>query len=60
MIVYQNLNIAGEKITLGLDENLMVRDILGNHVLFFEVKKCGVFLSERDLANTILHKIQLN
>ena len=60
MTVYQDLNIGGQKITLGLDENLMVRDILGNHVIFFEVEKCGVFLSERDLVETILRKISLN
>lgn len=60
MVTYQQLNIGGQKITLGIDENMRVVDTLGNHVIFFEVISCGIRLSEKDLRDTILRKISLN
>ena len=60
MIMYQSVNIAGYKMKLGLDEELRVRREDGSYVAGLYIPQCGVHLSERDIAETLLLKIEAN
>ncbi len=58
--VYQELNIAGQKLIVGLREDMSVVDAVGKHISFIKVPECDVALNERDIAEAILRKIKLN
>jgi hypothetical protein len=60
LTTYQELNIGGQRIDLGIDRQLRVVDIMGNHLSGLGVPKCGIMLSENDLRHTIMRKISLN